>query len=60
MINRTKQYFSFFGMLGMTVDAKTNALNSAIDALKDHNIQVVLKLHRELLQPIQIQSTNQI
>jgi hypothetical protein len=60
MISRVKQYFSFFGMLGMTVDAKTNAIYSAIDALKNHNTKIVLKLHRELLQPTYTQSTNTI
>jgi hypothetical protein len=60
MISRAKQYFSFFGMLSMSVDIKTNALYSAISELAKHTTQIVLKLQKELLQPTYTQSTNQI
>ena len=60
MISKAQKYFSFFGMLSMSVDMKTRAFYALINALNKHAINIVLTLQRQLLQPTYTQSTNQI
>ena len=58
MISKAKKYFSFFGMLSMSVDMQTRAFYAAIHALNEHTIKVTLTLQQQLLQPTYTSSTN--
>jgi len=59
MINKSKKYFTLFGMLAATVDIKTSSIYSLIETLLTTQVpKIVNILISRQLKPAKLYSTN--
>jgi len=61
MVKKSKNYFSFYGILFATVSQKIKSVQNTIACILLINLPKILKsLHEKQLKPIKLYSTNQI
>ena len=61
MVKKSKNYFSFYGILIATVSGKIHSMLNSIACLLLLNLPKILKsLYSKQLKPIKLYSTNQI
>ncbi len=61
MINKTRKYFSFFGILAATVNRKLQSFNCMIHAILSNTMPKITKLLLlKQLKPSKLYSTNNI